>query len=85
MPHVTILLFVLVPGSWAFLRPQDSETRHTKRLDGIWRFRTCPLVEPDLGFNEQWFNKDLDETKDALREVIDMPVPSSYNDVTQDG
>ncbi len=84
MPLVATLLFILVPGSWAFLRPQDSETRDTKRLDGIWRFRPCSLLHPSQGFKEKWYNNNLDETTGAAGKVIDMPVPSSYNDITQD-
>ncbi|XP_064455225.1 beta-glucuronidase-like isoform X1 [Ornithodoros turicata] len=72
---------------WAFafvgvnciLYPRDSESRQTVRLDGIWNFRVCSVFDQDVGFREQWYKRPLSETGD----VIPMPVPSSYNDVTQ--
>lgn len=61
------------------LYPQDSETRELKSLDGIWQFRLAPRLQPELGFQQQWYSKPLAETGD----VDLMPVPSSYNDITQ--
>jgi beta-glucuronidase len=53
------------------LRPQDSATRETKSLVGLWRFR--PDAE-GVGRRERWFAGDLPS-------AIDLPVPASYNDI----
>ena len=56
------------------LRPQDTTTRETKRLDGIWHFA---VDAAGLGREEGWWRATL---PDARR----MPVPSSFNDVLVD-
>ena len=56
------------------LRPQDTATRETKRLDGIWSFAADPA---GVGRVEGWWRQPL---RDARR----MPVPSSFNDVLVD-
>jgi beta-glucuronidase len=53
------------------LRPQDSPTRETKSLAGLWRFR--PDAE-GVGRGERWYAGDL-------AGAVDMPVPASYNDI----
>ncbi len=85
-PALLLLLLVLVPSPLgvALLYPQASETRQVVSLDGVWRFRTSPLADPDRGFKKHWFAKGLEASEDADKEVIQMPVPSSYNDITQD-
>ena len=56
------------------LRPQDSATRETKRLDGIWGFS----ADADgLGRAQGWWRA-------ALPNARRMPVPSSFNDVLVD-
>ncbi|CAG7822813.1 unnamed protein product, partial [Allacma fusca] len=70
---------IVAQGTLGILYPQDSESREIKSLDGIWNFRLAPRLQPDLGFQQEWYSKPLDETGD----VDLMPVPSSYNDVTQ--
>lgn len=62
------------------LYPRASETRIVRSLDGIWNFVRSDTNDQDEGFREQWFLKDLRES----RSVINMPVPSSYNDVVED-
>ncbi|TRW44480.1 beta-glucuronidase [Georgenia yuyongxinii] len=53
------------------LRPQDSATRERRSLAGLWRFR----ADADgVGRQERWFAR-------PLADAIDMPVPSSYNDI----
>ena len=37
-------------------------------------------MDPDVGFREEWYQAPLDLKND----VINMPVPSSYNDITVD-
>jgi beta-glucuronidase len=56
------------------LRPQDTPTRETKRLDGIWSFTTDAA---GAGRVEGWWRTTL---PGAQR----MPVPSSFNDVLVD-
>ncbi|KAJ9592381.1 hypothetical protein L9F63_015949 [Diploptera punctata] len=62
------------------LYPKESESRDVRTLDGIWNFRLSPENDHLTGFRERWFQKDLSQTG----EVIPMPVPASYNDITQD-
>jgi beta-glucuronidase len=56
------------------LRPQDTSTRETKSLDGLWAFRIDP---GGVGFPERWWDA-------PLRHAREMPVPSSYNEVYVD-
>lgn len=60
------------------LYPRDSETRQVKSLDGIWRFRSSN--DSAQGFKETWFSERLSKSGPT----IPMPVPSSYNDITED-
>ncbi|XP_021938962.1 beta-glucuronidase [Zootermopsis nevadensis] len=62
------------------LYPQESESRDVRSLDGLWNFRLSPEPDPLTGFRERWFQKDLSQTG----ETIPMPVPASYNDITED-
>jgi beta-glucuronidase len=56
------------------LRPQDTATRETKRLDGRWAF----ALDPDgVGRAEEWY-------AGQLRDARVMPVPASFNDITAD-
>ena len=56
------------------LYPQENETRELKDLAGIWRFK---VDRTDQGFANKWYAQPLTDT-------IEMPVPASYNDITQD-
>ena len=56
------------------LYPRESESREVKELSGVWQFR---IDRHDEGRKKRWFAA-------PLRETIPMPVPASYNDVTQD-
>nr|XP_033778143.1 beta-glucuronidase [Geotrypetes seraphini] len=62
------------------LYPRETPTRELKELGGIWSFRADASAGRDEGFQKQWYKRPLRETGS----VIDMPVPSSYNDITQD-
>ncbi|XP_064103725.1 beta-glucuronidase-like [Macrobrachium nipponense] len=66
--------------TWGGLYPRESLYREVKSLDGVWNFRLAPRHDPDRGFVEEWYAKPLSKTGP----VIPMPVPSSYNDITQD-
>ncbi|MDR2674696.1 MAG: beta-glucuronidase [Opitutaceae bacterium] len=56
------------------LYPIDSETREVKELSGIWEFQLDP---DDAGLKERWF-----EQPRLPGEILPMPVPASYNDIT---
>ena len=56
------------------LYPQDNEHREVKDLSGPWKFK---LDGTGLGLSEKWYAA-------PLVEAIDMPVPSSFNDITPD-
>jgi beta-glucuronidase len=56
------------------LRPQDTTTRETKRLDGIWSF----AADADgVGEVQGWWRATLPDARP-------MPVPSSFNDILVD-
>jgi len=56
------------------LYPKENEKRELKNLSGIWRFK---IDKSNRGIEERWYEKPLED-------AIPMPVPSSYNDITQD-
>ncbi|XP_021109980.1 beta-glucuronidase isoform X2 [Heterocephalus glaber] len=63
------------------LYPRESPSRERKELDGLWSFRADFSAARHQGFDEQWYRRPLRESGATL----DMPVPSSFNDVGQDG
>ncbi|XP_062844852.1 beta-glucuronidase isoform X2 [Trichomycterus rosablanca] len=62
------------------LFPRESPTREIKELNGLWSFRADFSQDRNEGFSKNWYKQPLAETGS----VIEMPVPSSFNDVTQD-
>jgi len=56
------------------LYPRETRTREVKDLSGIWKFK---VDRENKGYEQRWFEKPLED-------AILMPVPSSYNDITQD-
>ncbi|XP_004380842.1 beta-glucuronidase isoform X1 [Trichechus manatus latirostris] len=62
------------------LYPRESPSRERKELGGLWSFRADFSDSRRQGFEEQWYQRPLRE----LGPTLDMPVPSSFNDVTQD-
>lgn len=62
------------------LYPRESETREVRSLDGMWKFAKSDVNKPSEGLREKWYLKDLQESTS----VINMPVPSSYNDLVED-
>ncbi|ADU28966.1 beta-glucuronidase [Evansella cellulosilytica] len=56
------------------LYPRESESRQLRTLSGLWRFKADYLHE---GRKQNWQMSPLEGT-------INMPVPASYNDITQD-
>ncbi|XP_001945966.2 beta-glucuronidase isoform X1 [Acyrthosiphon pisum] len=76
---VCISALVTCVSTAGILYPRESESREVKSLDGMWNFRLS-LPDPLVGFKERWYMKDLSKTGPVLQ----MPVPSSYNDVMVD-
>ncbi|XP_063225290.1 beta-glucuronidase isoform X2 [Bacillus rossius redtenbacheri] len=66
-------------GPGGGLYPRQSESRDVRSLDGVWDFRLSPESDPLLGFREHWYSQPLRQTGPTAP----MPVPASYNDVTQ--
>ncbi|XP_030217345.1 beta-glucuronidase [Gadus morhua] len=62
------------------LFPRESSSREIKELNGLWSFRADLSPNRNLGFEQAWYKRRLAETGP----VLDMPVPASYNDITQD-
>lgn len=61
-------------GSKRMLLPRENEVREVKDLCGVWKFKAD---WKGSGRQENWQQKLPEDT-------IAMPVPSSYNDMTQD-
>jgi beta-glucuronidase len=57
------------------LYPVENEIRQVKVLNGIWKFKK--ESRQGQGVQEKWYEK-------PLTDYIEMPVPSSYNDITTD-
>lgn len=55
------------------LYPKESRTREIRDLSGIWKFK---IDSDNKGLRESWHSKPLTNT-------IHMPVPASFNDITQ--
>uniref|UniRef100_A0A8C3HP28 Beta-glucuronidase n=1 Tax=Chrysemys picta bellii TaxID=8478 RepID=A0A8C3HP28_CHRPI len=62
------------------LYPRESASRELKELNGLWSFRADFSAQRDKGFVQQWYRKPLRQSGP----VIDMPVPASFNELTQD-
>ena len=56
------------------LAPKDTATRERRSLDGLWKF----MLDPDgAGRRDRWYEQ-------LPPGAVEMPVPSSYNDVLAD-
>ncbi|XP_029840574.2 beta-glucuronidase isoform X1 [Ixodes scapularis] len=82
--HGVLLALFVIGGSvldcsGSQLYPRESESREVKLLDGVWKFRVCTQEDQDAGFREKWFARPLEKSGS----VIPMPVPASFNDITQ--
>jgi beta-glucuronidase len=62
------------------LYPRESPSRERKELDGLWSFRADFSDSRHQGFDQQWYRRPLRESGP----ILDMPVPSSFNDMGQD-
>jgi len=56
------------------LFPQENIIREIKDLSGIWKFK---IDKKNEGLKMKWFKKPMED-------FIFMPVPASYNEITQD-
>ncbi|XP_067866403.1 beta-glucuronidase isoform X2 [Heterodontus francisci] len=72
--------YVLLLGVTFALSPRETPSRELKELGGLWSFRADQSANRNRGFEEKWYQQPLRKTGP----VIDMPVPASYNDITQD-
>ena len=76
---ILFCLFLMVSPSFCLLYPIDSESREVKSLDGVWKFQLSPSLNPEMGFASEWY-----KNKSLWKDSMDMPVPSSFNDITTD-
>ncbi|KAH8300078.1 hypothetical protein KR044_009523, partial [Drosophila immigrans] len=72
---------VLPRPTVGLLYPRESETREVRSLDGVWQLIKSNASDPLQGIREEWYKQTLRSTE---HEIILMPVPASYNDVTVD-
>ncbi|XP_042288153.1 beta-glucuronidase [Thunnus maccoyii] len=77
---VCALWDAVCPLDTGMLFPRESSSREVKELSGLWVFRADKSSNRNQGFEKAWYKSPLAETGP----VIDMPVPASYNDITQD-
>uniref|UniRef100_A0A914EDJ4 Beta-glucuronidase n=1 Tax=Acrobeloides nanus TaxID=290746 RepID=A0A914EDJ4_9BILA len=75
-----LILLILVFENDGILFPQRNEYRHYDQLDGLWTFVREPKNSYGVGLENKWHLVDLEDFKNATV----MPVPSAYNDITQD-
>ncbi|XP_014808598.1 PREDICTED: beta-glucuronidase [Calidris pugnax] len=75
-----LLLGLGAAAAGGMLYPRDTPSRERKELGGLWSFRADFSPGRDAGFAQRWYRRPLRQTGP----VIDMPVPSSFNDITQD-
>ncbi|XP_019714298.1 beta-glucuronidase [Hippocampus comes] len=80
-----LCLFAVLPSSFCqpgmgMLFPRESSSREVKDLSGLWSFRADKSPNRKQGFEKSWYKSRLAETGP----VIDMAVPASFNDMTQD-
>ncbi|XP_042149825.1 beta-glucuronidase [Ixodes scapularis] len=79
LPALCVIGATVLGCGGSLLYPRESESREVKLLDGVWKFRVCTQEDQDAGFREKWFARPLEKSG----RVIPMPVPASFNDITQ--
>ncbi|XP_015501829.1 beta-glucuronidase isoform X2 [Parus major] len=80
LPVLLLFLPGLAAGPAGMLQPRDTPSRERRELGGLWSFRADLSPGRDAGFAQRWYRRPLRQTGP----VIDMPVPASFNDITQD-
>ena len=81
MSMIHLILFIAFSFCEAILYPQESVSRELKDLSGRWKFAIDDSTNRNESFQHSWWLKPLTDSSNA---IIDMPVPASYNDITQD-
>ena len=64
MFFLAVLTILILPENGiqgGILYPRTSEARETLTLDGIWRFVIANRSEQHKGFEEQWFQRPLQQ------------------------
>ncbi|XP_074093810.1 beta-glucuronidase isoform X2 [Cotesia typhae] len=74
MEPPTVEVPEVLPG---LLYPRESESREVRSLDGLWDFGVLSN-EKLVKRKDDWFRGDLSQKMETMQ----MPVPSSYNDIT---
>ena len=64
----------------AILFPIESLSRELKDISGNWKFTIDNSSSRNESFKNKWWNRPLEQSSSW---TIDMPVPASYNDITQ--
>ena len=77
---VGILLAGFINTISAILYPYESESRQVRDLSGRWKFLADFSFDRNASFRDRWWEGPLSN----YGETLDMAVPSSYNDITQD-
>lgn len=80
MLRCVLCVLAVLGADCGMLFPRESTSRELKEANGLWAFRADRSPNRNQGFEQQWYKSRLAETGP----VIDMPVPASYNDITQD-
>lgn len=84
MTNIVFSVMVLTTGqireTRGLLYPFESETREVRTLDGKWNFLKSNPYDPTEGIKQKWFARSLQD----VGNTIVMPVPASYNDITED-
>uniref|UniRef100_A0A8C5IZM7 Glucuronidase beta n=1 Tax=Junco hyemalis TaxID=40217 RepID=A0A8C5IZM7_JUNHY len=80
LPVLLLFLPGLAAGPAGMLQPRDTPSRERRELGGLWSFRADLSPGRDAGFAQRWYRRPLRQSGP----VIDMPVPASFNDITQD-
>lgn len=60
-PFHSLVFFLLFSTLESSLYPRESPVREVKKLDGLWKFRTAPDSNPEKGFEERWYERQLEE------------------------
>ena len=76
----TLLIFYCLKVD-AILFPIETSSREVKDISGRWKFAVDNSSSRNESFTNKWWSKPL---KQSSGWTIDMPVPASYNDITQE-
>ncbi|XP_022340501.2 beta-glucuronidase-like [Crassostrea virginica] len=75
-----VITLQIVSALCGMLYPRNSVSRTIfQDMEGMWNFRIDASDSRYMGFREKWYSRPLKQSGP----VIPMPVPASYNDITQ--